>query len=95
MVKVTEELIMHLQDLAKIGLREEEKEKLKEDLQKILDYMEMLDEVNVEEVEPMYTPIEGSAPMRRDVEGVFESEGIRKNFPERDGNNLVVPPILG
>ena len=94
-MKVTEELIIHLQELAKIGLKEEEKEKLKEDLQKILDYMGMLDEISVEGVKPMYTPIEGSAPLRKDVEGVFESEGIRKNFPEREGNNLIVPPILG
>ena len=95
MVKVTRELLHHLQDLARIGLTEKEREKLKEDLQKILDYMRMLDEVNVEGVQPMYTPVEGKAPLRKDEEVRFPSERIREIFPEREGNHLVVPPILG
>ena len=95
MVKVTEELLDHLQELARIGLTEAERKKLKEDLQEILDYMRMLDEVDVEGMEPMYTPIEGEAPLRKDEVRAFDGSSIRENFPEREGNHLVVPPILG
>lgn len=38
--------------LAKLSLSEEEKEKAKQDMQKILDYVEKLDELDTEGVEP-------------------------------------------
>ncbi len=84
-----------MENLARMGLTTEEEEKLREDLQEILDYMKMLDEVDVSSVDPMYTPVEWSAPMRDSEVREFDSEKIRKNFPERVGNHLIVPPILG
>ena len=39
--------------LAKLSLSEEEKEKAKQDMQKILDYVEKLDELDTEGVEPL------------------------------------------
>ncbi len=92
---MTKDLIRKLENLARMGLTESEEEKLASDLQEILDYMRMLDEVNVENVKPMYTPVEWRAPMRSGEVGAFDSEKIRENFPEKEGRHLVVPPILG
>ena len=39
--------------LAKLSLSEEEKEKAKADMQKMLDYVEKLDELDTENVEPL------------------------------------------
>mgnify|MGYP000688866270 CR=1 FL=1 len=39
--------------LAKLSLSEEEKEKAKAEMQKMLDYVEKLDELDTSEVEPM------------------------------------------
>ena len=39
--------------LAKLSLTEDEKEKAKEDMQKMLDYVDKLDELDTSSVEPM------------------------------------------
>ena len=92
---MTEDLIRKLENLARMGLTSDEEKKLKDDLQEILDYMRMLDEVDVSGIDPMYTPVEWKAPMRGSEVREFDSEKIRENFPEREGNHLIVPPILG
>ncbi len=95
MVKVTDELINHLEELSRIGLGKNERERLKESLQEILDYMKMLDEVDVKEIEPMYTPVEIEAPKREDEVREFPAEGIKKNFPGQERGHVKVPPIIG
>ena len=40
--------------LAKLSLSEEEKEKAKAEMQKMLDYVEKLDELDTSEVEPLF-----------------------------------------
>ena len=92
---MTEDLIKKLENLARMGLTSDEEKKLREDLQEILDYMRMLDEVDVSGIDPMYTPVEWKAPMRSPEVREFDSEKVRRNFPEREGNHLIVPPILG
>ncbi|MCD6449324.1 MAG: Asp-tRNA(Asn)/Glu-tRNA(Gln) amidotransferase subunit GatC [Thermotogaceae bacterium] len=95
MIKVTEDLIKHLEELAKVGTSEEERKKLAESIQEILDYMKLLDEVDVSNVEIMYTPIENSAPLRKDEVRRFPPKKIIENFPEKEKNQAKVPPILG
>ena len=41
--------------LAKLSLSEEEKEKAKAEMQKMLDYVEKLDELDTSEVEPIFS----------------------------------------
>jgi len=95
LIKVTKDLLKHLEELSKVGVSEEERAKLAESIQEILDYMKLLDEVDVSDVDIMYTPIEGSASLRKDEVRKFPSEKIVKNFPEEEKNQAKVPPILG
>ena len=94
MVRITDELMEHLQELARMELSQDQKESLKKDMQEILDYMELLNELDVSNVEPMYTPIEGSSPLRKDVPKPFENvEGIKENFPKEKEGHIEVPGI--
>ena len=53
--------------LAKLSLTEDEKEKAKEDMQKMLDYVDKLDELDTSSVEPMSHIFEDENVFREDV----------------------------
>lgn len=64
------------------------------DMEEILGYMEMLDELDTKNVEPMYTPIEDSVLLRKGEPRVFEGvDHIRKNFPREEKGHIKVPGI--
>ena len=50
---IDDETIENVCILAKLSLNEEAKEKAKEDMQKMLDYVEKLDELDTKGVEPL------------------------------------------
>ncbi|MCD6551754.1 Asp-tRNA(Asn)/Glu-tRNA(Gln) amidotransferase subunit GatC [Thermotoga sp.] len=94
MIKVTKDLVLHLENLARLELSEEQRESLMKDFQEILDYVELLSEVDVEGVEPMYTPIEDNAELRTNEPRFFEGRDlIVKNFPEEKESHIKVPGI--
>lgn len=94
MIKVTRDLVLHLENLARLELSEEQRESLMKDFQEILDYVELLNEVDVEGVEPMYTPVEDSAKLRKGDPRFFEMRDlIKKNFPEEKDSHIKVPGI--
>jgi len=94
MIRVTRELVLHLENLARLELSEEERIRLMRDFQEILDYMELLNEVDVQGVEPMYTPVEDPVALRTNEPGFFEGRDlIRSNFPEEERGYIKVPGI--
>lgn len=74
--------------LARIRLTEEEKEHFEKQLQSILSFVEQLQEVNTEGIEP-YTPHFEETPMRED-EAVkdFDPQLILRQAPEGEGGFL-------
>ncbi len=94
MIRVTRELVLHLENLARLELSEEERIRLMRDFQEILDYMELLNEVDVQGVEPMYTPVEDPASLRTSEPRFFDGrELIKSNFPEEEKGHIRVPGI--
>jgi aspartyl-tRNA(Asn)/glutamyl-tRNA(Gln) amidotransferase subunit C len=98
MIKINDELIQKLKRLSNIELTTDEEKIIKEDLNKLLDYMSELDEINVEGVEELTNPIneEIKAPLHKDNPEEFENrEKIIDNFPEKNDKYLRVPGIHG
>jgi len=95
-IKVDQRLMNHLENLARLKVSEELKPKLMKDMQKILEYMELLDEVDVTGLSETYTTVENTNILRKDKVEKFEDvELIKENFPNKDGNYLKVPSIHG
>ncbi|MGC8819979.1 MAG: Asp-tRNA(Asn)/Glu-tRNA(Gln) amidotransferase subunit GatC [Fervidobacterium sp.] len=93
-IKIDDKLIEHLAKLSRLNVSDTEK--LKVDLQKILDYFEILSEVDTSNIEAMYTPIEEPFEPRICQPRTYENvEEIIKNFPEGNGRLLKVPGIYG
>ena len=81
--------------LARIAEPEEKLEGLARELSGIIDWIEQLNEVDTDGVEPMASAVHMPAPMRDDVvtEG-GDPELVLSNAPKRAGNFFVVPKVV-
>lgn len=64
-------------------------------LDAVVGYMDILNQVDTERVEPLYSPMLHVAPPRKDAaEQRRNVEDILANAPKRQQNFFVVPPII-
>jgi aspartyl-tRNA(Asn)/glutamyl-tRNA(Gln) amidotransferase subunit C len=94
-MEINTELIKKLKKLSNIELSPSEEEKIKKDLNDLLEYLKILDEIDVDEVEEMISPVEFSTSVLRkdEVENFENRKEIINNFPESKDGFLAVPGI--
>ena len=81
--------------LSRIALTSDEEEGFAAQLNDILDYVEQLNELDVEGVPPTTRAIDVSNVMRPDAHVTYENrEGLLESAPERDEDFFKVPKIL-
>ena len=84
---ITDEMIDYVSILAKLELTPAEKEQAKNDMAKMLDYVDMLNELDTSGTEPMYHVFPVNNVFREDVvANGDDSENMLKNAPERKDN---------
>ncbi|MCS6819483.1 MAG: Asp-tRNA(Asn)/Glu-tRNA(Gln) amidotransferase subunit GatC [Chitinophagales bacterium] len=94
-MKIDNALIDRLADLARLEFDESEKERIKSDLEKILDLVEKLKEVNVEGVEPLIYLNEEINVWREDEVGAhLTKEEALLNAPLKDSDYFKVPKVI-
>ncbi|VAX27538.1 Aspartyl-tRNA(Asn) amidotransferase subunit C @ Glutamyl-tRNA(Gln) amidotransferase subunit C [hydrothermal vent metagenome] len=94
-MSVTKDEVKHIAKLAKLEFNDEEIVKYTEDLNKILEYVDKLNELDTENVEPLSHPIEGSNVFREDKLGKSVStEDALKNAPESTEEYFKVPKVI-
>ena len=82
--------------LAKLSLSEEEKEKAKAEMQKMLDYVEKLDELDTSEVEPMSHIFQDENVFREDVVTNGDNkEAMLATAPKAKEGQYQVPKTIG
>jgi aspartyl-tRNA(Asn)/glutamyl-tRNA(Gln) amidotransferase subunit C len=82
--------------LAKLELAEAEVERLRGELGAILTYAQRLQSVNLDDVEPLATPLEMNGPMAEDVPGgTLPPQVLHAMAPATDGPFVKVPKVLG
>lgn len=88
---ISDETIEYVGILAKLELSEEEKEQAKKDMGEMLDYIDMLNELDTSAVEPMSHVFPISNVFREDVvTNGDDRENMLKNAPaEKDGSYQV------
>ena len=94
-MKITRETVLHVAGLARLSLSEEEVDTYARQLDAILEYMEQLNTLDTEGVEPTEHVIPLETPFREDrvVPSLDPEQGLR-NAPERSGTFFKVPKIL-
>lgn len=88
---------MNIATLARIGVGEKDVEKYQHDLSEILDYFKKLDELAVDEVEPIGHITGMKNGFRNDRQNDFGKLGrdaILKNVPEMKGEYIKVKSVL-
>jgi aspartyl-tRNA(Asn)/glutamyl-tRNA(Gln) amidotransferase subunit C len=87
--------VRRIAHLARIAVAEDEVEHLKNELNGILAFVEQLQEVNVEGVEPMTSVTPMAMKKREDVvdDGGI-ADDIVKNAPAAEGHYFVVPKVV-
>lgn len=92
---ISDETIKYVGILAKLELSEEEKEQAKKDMKNMLDYIDKLNELDTDGIEPMFHifPIENV--FREDiVENGDNREAILANAPKKKDGSFQVPKTV-
>ena len=93
---IVDETIENVCILAKLSLSDEAKEKAKEDMQKMLDYVEKLDELDTEGVEPLSHIFGDQNVFREDVVTNGDNkEAMLANAPKAKEGQYQVPKTIG
>ena len=91
---VTIKDVEHIAALAKLKFTEEEKKKLQDELNKILEYMDKINELDLEDVEPLENINNTENVFREDVaEKCLTKEEALKNAPAKTDDFFKVPKV--
>ena len=94
-MKITDEVINHLADLARLEFSDEEKAELKQDLEKMIGFVEKLKEVDTTGVEPLMHITDAVNILREDVaEKTITKQEALLNAPQTNGNFFIVPKVI-
>lgn len=94
-MEITGELIEYLQQLGRIRLSEEDQEKTKKDLGSILGYIDMLNELDTEGVEPLSHAFGRTNVFREDkVTNEAMVDEVLSNAPDSRDGCFVVPKTV-
>ena len=87
--------IKHISKLSRISVDDKKAKKLAGDMNSIFDFIEKLNELNTDNVEPLTSVAETTLKLRADE---VKSENIRdqilKNSPEENEDFFVVPRVV-
>ena len=95
MDKLSKEEVMHVANLARISINDEELDKYARDLKLLLDDVAKIKDIETDTDELLVTPVEYNATLRddKDTSSVDFNE-IKKNVPATVGNFVEVPVMV-
>ena len=96
MTQITQSGVQHLAQLSNLQLTPDEVDFLQGDLQNIIGYVQLLDELDTSGVEPTYQVTDLQNVWRADV---VDNYGINKDVllalaPEKEADQIKVPKVL-
>jgi aspartyl-tRNA(Asn)/glutamyl-tRNA(Gln) amidotransferase subunit C len=94
-MEVTGALVDKLAHLSRLEFNTAEKEEIKNDLQRMISFVEKLDELDLEGTEPLLHMSENVNVLREDeVKGSITREDALKNAPAHDDKFFKVPKVI-
>ena len=94
-MKIDNKLITELARLAKINFDEKSSQEMKEDLNKIIGFVDKLSEIDTKDVEPLIYLSDEVNVLRKDdtIENISQEEAL-KNAPKKDSDYILVPKVI-
>ncbi len=94
-MEITNETIDHLSHLARLRFTDDKKKAVKNDLQKMIAFVEKLQEVNTDGVEPLLFVGDAVNVLREDeIKGSITREAALQNAPHKDEQFFKVPKVI-
>lgn len=94
-MKITQETVKYVASLAKLNVSEEEKQTIALDLDHILDYIETMNELDTEGIEPMSHVLPVKNVFREDVVTNQDNrDQLIKNAPKQKDGCFAVPKTV-
>ena len=94
-MSISQEEVSRIAHLARLEIEGADLQRFAGQLTDILQYMEILNEVDTSQVEPLYSPVEHETPYREDeVRQEFNREEVLRNAPRTDGEYFLVPKVV-
>lgn len=94
-MKINRDVLDKIAHLARLEFDEKDADKMMEDMTAIVDWVEKLNEVDTEGVEPLTTMSHEVNSLREDeVKPHLDHEEALKNAPKKDSDYFRVPKVL-
>ena len=95
-MKITKETVEYVAHLGRLELEPQEIDLYTQQIDSILQYMDSLNSLNTDGIEPTSHAIPVKCVLREDTtKASFSVEDSLKNAPEKTGSFFKVPPIIG
>jgi aspartyl-tRNA(Asn)/glutamyl-tRNA(Gln) amidotransferase subunit C len=92
---VSKEEVKYIANLARLRFSDEETEKMAGEMNQVLNYMQTLDEIDTENVEPLRHVIDLEYRPRKDeIKEPLNHEEALKNAPDADSDYFRVPRVI-
>ena len=94
-MKIDKNTTLKIAKLCRIRVNNNEINELSTQLSSILDWVEQLNEVNTDNVDPLSNVSKSSLPLRKDEENIQnQSKEVLKNAPDQLEDYFVVPKVV-
>ncbi|MCX7831939.1 MAG: Asp-tRNA(Asn)/Glu-tRNA(Gln) amidotransferase subunit GatC [Actinobacteria bacterium] len=94
-MSISKDEVRHVAKLARLELSEEEIEKFSNQLSQILEHAARVQELDLENLEPLTHAVDRRNVFRSDeVKECLSREEALSNAPEREGEFFKIPPIV-
>lgn len=95
MMGVSRKDVQYVAELARLEFKSEEIDRFTQDLNNVLDYVNKLDELDTENVEPLANPVHIENALRDDeLEESLDKEEVLMNAPDKLHGYFKVPRII-
>jgi aspartyl-tRNA(Asn)/glutamyl-tRNA(Gln) amidotransferase subunit C len=94
-MKITKQEVFHVAHLARLNMDESMVEQFSDQLGKILEYVETLNQLDTAGVVPTSHAIDMSNAFREDVlSSSMDRQSVMSNAPEEDEGSFIVPKVI-
>ena len=94
-MKIDTKVVDELAHLARLSYEKEAKEEIVTELNKIIAFVEKLNEINTDGIEPLIYMVDETNITRKDImkQVISQDEGL-KNAPKKDSDYFRVPKVI-
>ena len=94
-MSIDNSIVKKISKLSKLKISSDSEDKMAEELNNILNWVESLQEVNTEKVEPLLSVLNEKMPLRDDKVVTDDNQSdILNNAPEKKSGYFVVPKVV-